>query len=88
MTPDAPDDRLAPDWEALLEGGLLEPPPGFAARVAGRLREEAEAARAPTPTTRPFAASLEAIALALAAAAAGWQTLGFAFGLWAATIAA
>ena len=88
MTPDDPDDRLAPEWETLLEDGLLEPPPDFTARVMSRVREEAEAATAPTSPARPFAAALEAVAVAFAAAAAGWQTLAFAFGLWATTIAA
>ena len=88
MTPDRPDDRLAPEWEALLADAPLEPPPDFAARVAARVREETGGPVASAPPSRPFAGPLETLAVALAAAAAGWQTLAFAFGLWATTIAA
>lgn len=79
------DDDLAPEWDALLRSGLIEPPDDLGARVMRRVHREAiEAPDAPTPA---IATALQGAAVLVGALAAGWQTLGFVFGLWATSLA-
>ena len=80
-------DDLSPAWEALLEDGLIEPPDDFRERVMRRVRREgAETPNAPA-TLGAITTALQAAAVLIGAVAALWQTLGFVFGLWAASLA-
>lgn len=80
-------DKLAPEWDALLDGGLIEPPANFQARVMQRMEQKVhEPASVPSAISR-VANALQLTAVLLGALAAGWQTFGFIFGLWATSLA-
>lgn len=80
-------DDLAPEWDALLDEGLINPPTDFHTRVMQQVQQEAL-----EPSTLPslmnsVTNALQTAAVLLGAVAAGWQTLGFIFGLWATSLA-
>ena len=80
-------DDLAPEWDALLDDGLINPPTDFHTRVMQQVQQEAL-----EPSTKPslihtVTNALQAVAVLLGALAAGWQTLAFIFGLWATSLA-
>lgn len=79
-------DKLALEWDALLDGGLIEPPADFQARVMQRMEQAHEPANVPSAISR-VANALQLAAVVLGALVAGWQTLGFIFGLWATSLA-
>lgn len=80
-------DDLAPEWDVLLDDGLIEPPPDFQSRVMQRVQlEEGEPAPVPAKISA-VANALQLAAVLLGALAAGWQTLSFIFGLWATSLA-
>lgn len=81
-------DDLAPEWDALLNEGLIKPPSDFQARVMQRVQLEG----GEQPTAQPskisaVANAIQLVAVLLGALAAGWQTLSFIFGLWATSLA-
>ena len=80
-------DKLAPEWDALLDGGLMEPPADFQARVMQRMEAEAHQLVSVPSAISKVANALQLVAVVLGVLAAGWQTLGFIFGLWATTLA-
>ncbi len=79
--------NLPPEWDELLNSGLIEPPVDFQQRVMQRVEQE-ELAPAQVPSLISRVANAVQIGLVLLGAiAAGWQTLGFIFGLWATSLA-
>ena len=80
-------DDLAPEWDALLDEGLIEPPADFHSRVMQRVHQEAVEPAGVSPLIRKIATALQAAAVLLGMLAAGWQTLAFVLGLWATSIA-
>lgn len=80
-------DDLAPEWDALLDDGLIKPPLDFQSRVMQRVQlEEGELAPVPSKISA-VANAFQLAAVLLGALAAGWQTLSFIFGLWATSLA-
>ncbi len=80
-------DDLAPEWDALLEDGLIEPPPDFHKSVMQRVQQEVRKPASVPSMISKVANALQVVAVLLGALAAGWQTLGFIFGLWATSLA-
>ena len=80
-------DDLGPEWDALLDDGLIEPPADFHTRVMQRLQQEARDPVAVSSRISTVAKALQVAVVLLGALAAGWQTLVFVFGLWATSLA-
>lgn len=80
-------DDLAPEWDALLKEGLIEPPSDFYTHVMQQVQQEVyEPAGVPSMINK-VANVLQVAVVLLGALAAGWQTLGFILGLWATSLA-
>ncbi len=80
-------DNLSPEWDELLSNGLIEPSVDFQQRVMQRVEQE-ELAPVQVPSLISRVANAVQIGFVLLGAiAAGWQTLGFIFGLWATSLA-
>lgn len=80
-------DNLAPEWDALLNEGLIEPPTDFHTRVMQRVMQETPQAAGVPSMLKKVVNALQLAFVLLGALAAGWQTLGFVFGLWATSLA-
>ncbi len=80
-------DDLAPEWDALLDDGLINPPADFHARVMQQLQQDALGPSNQATWRKHLTNALQAAAVLLGALGAAWQTLSFIVGLWATTLA-
>lgn len=82
------DEELSGEWDALLRHGLVEPPVEFHTRVMSQVHKQVpEPVVGASSSIDKVANALQIAVVIVGALAAGWQTLGFIFGLWATSLA-
>jgi len=80
-------DGLTPEWDELLNSGLVQVPADFHVSVMQRVEYETQQLESLPSSHSYLINALQAVAVLVGIFATGWQTLGFVFSLWATTVA-